>query len=46
VFLKSISSEKKAKCPVILVVKTFTDNTPVILTMPATKESADASLRL
>ena len=44
-FLTS-SSEKKAKCPVTLVVSVFKAKTPVIFTMPATPDKIDANLRL
>jgi hypothetical protein len=43
---RRISSEKKAKCPVIFVVSTLMDKTPAIFTIPATNESTDASFRL
>lgn len=37
---------KKAKCPVTFVVNVLKERTPLILTMPATKESMEASRKL
>lgn len=40
------SSTKKAKCPVTLVVKRCTAKNPATFTIPATKDSNDAILKL
>ena len=40
------SSAKKAKCPVTLVVSFCTAKKPVTFTIPATKESNEASFKL
>ena len=41
-----ISSTKKAKCPVTLVVKRLTAKKPTTFTIPATNESKDAIFKL
>lgn len=40
------SSAKKAKCPVTFVVSVAKAKTPVMLTIPATKERLDANFKL
>jgi hypothetical protein len=46
VFLLMSSSAKNAKWPVRLVVRVWTAKKPAIFTIPATKDSSEASLRL